>query len=242
MINIIPAIDIINGKCVRLIKGDYGNSTVYELSPIEYAQMIDCYSIAEVHIVDLDGAKLGRPCNLKILRDIIDRTLLRVQWGGGVRGASDIRTLFDYGVSRVICGSIAVENPKIFAAWLHRFGGNNIVLAADSIDGNIAIKGWRKISTTSITDLIDTFLPEGLEHVLCTDISHDGMMDGPAYDLYSSLQKRYPSLDIIVSGGISSMSQVKRLNSYGLKSVVIGKALYENKISLNEISLWQQKG
>lgn len=234
-INIIPAIDLIDGKCVRLTKGDYSQKKQYDASPIDMALRYQDIGIRRLHLVDLDGAKSSSPRNLHVLEEIATRTLLDIEWGGGIKNDEALRDAFNAGAHHLIIGSVAVSRPELFARWLDKYGGDRLILGADVNDGRVAINGWMDQSEQTIESLIDHFRPHGLREVICTDIAKDGMLQGPSFDLYARLQAAYPELDIIVSGGISAMDDIYRLNEMNLRHVIVGKAIYEGRISLEEI-------
>ena len=234
-INIIPAIDLIDGKCVRLTKGDYSQKKQYDASPLDMALRYQDIGIHRLHLVDLDGAKSSSPRNLHVLEEIATRTSLDIEWGGGIKSDEALRNAFNAGAHHLIIGSVAVSRPEQFARWLDQYGGDRLILGADVNDGRVAINGWMDQSEQTIESLIDRFRPYGLREVICTDIAKDGMLQGPSFDLYARLQAAYPELDIIVSGGISAMDDIYRLNEMNLRHVIVGKAIYEGRISLEEI-------
>lgn len=238
MIEIIPAIDIIDGRCVRLSQGDYGKQTTYDVSPLEMALMYAEAGVRRIHLVDLDGAKAGKPCNLDVLGKIAAEGSLDVEWGGGIKSEEHLQAVLDAGAGHAIIGSLAVKNPKTMEEWLQRYGGSRIVLGADLRNGKVAVSGWLEDSPFSIHDLLDRFIPRGLEEVITTDISKDGMLEGPSEDLYTGLAARYPDIIFTVSGGISSMDDILRLDKLGLPRVIVGKAIYEGRITLDEISAY----
>lgn len=235
MINIIPAIDLINGKCVRLTKGDYNQKKQYDASPLDMALRYQDVGIRRLHLVDLDGAKSSSPHNLHVLEEIATRTSLDIEWGGGIKSDEALRDAFNAGAHHLIIGSVAVSQPELFTHWLEQYGGNRLILGADVNDGRVAIHGWLEQSEQTIEELIDRFRPHGLREVICTDISKDGMLQGPSFDLYTRLQTAYPEQNIIVSGGISTMDDIYRLNEMNLHHVIVGKAIYEGRITLEEI-------
>ena len=240
MINVIPAIDLIDGKCVRLTKGDYNQKKQYDASPLDMALRYQDIGIRRLHLVDLDGAKSSSPKNLHLLEAIATRTSLDIEWGGGIKSDEALRDAFNAGANHLIIGSVAVSKPKLFARWLDEFGGDRLVLGADVNDGRVAINGWLEESEQTIEALIDRFVPNGLREVICTDIAKDGMLQGPTFDLYARLQEKYSEQDIIVSGGISKMDDIRRLNEMNLRHVIVGKAIYEGRITLEELKLWLQ--
>ena len=240
MINVIPAIDLIDGKCVRLTKGDYSQKKQYDASPIDMALRYQDIGIRRLHVVDLDGAKSSSPKNLHVLEEIAIRTSLEIEWGGGIKSDQALYDAYNAGADYLIIGSVAVTKPDLFARWLDEYGGNRLILGADVHDGRVAINGWLEKSKLTIDALIDRFMPHGLREVICTDISKDGMLQGPTFDLYARLQEKYSEQDIIVSGGISKMGDIHRLNEMNLRHVIVGKAIYEGRITLEELKLWLQ--
>ena len=235
MINIIPAIDLIDGKCVRLTKGDYNQKKEYSASPLDMALRYQDIGIQRLHLVDLDGAKSSSPKNLHVLEKIATRTSLDIEWGGGIKSDEALRDAFNAGANHLIIGSVAASQPERFAQWLDVYGGNRLILGADVSDGRVAINGWLEKSETTIEELIERFRSHGLREVICTDITKDGMLQGPTFELYARLQDAYPEQDIIVSGGISSMDDIFKLDEMGLRHVIVGKAIYEGRIVLEDI-------
>ena len=237
-IEIIPAIDIIEGRCVRLSQGDYDRRKVYDASPVDMAKRYADCGVKRIHVVDLDGAKSSSPKNLRTLEQMAVGAGVEIEWGGGIKSEESLRALFDYGATYAIVGSVAAREPMLFAQWLAAFGGERMVLGADVRDGKISVNGWQEDLAITIEELIDGFLPMGLSQVVCTDITRDGMLQGPTDELYVQLQGRYPTVDFTVSGGIGSMADIVRLNDKGLRKVIIGKAIYENRITLKDIEQW----
>lgn len=232
---IIPAIDLIDGKCVRLTKGDYDQKKQYDASPLDMAMRYEDIGIRRLHLVDLDGAKSSTPKNLHVLEEIATRTSLDIEWGGGIKSDQALRDAFNAGAGHLIIGSVAVSHPELFAQWLRQFGGDRLILGADVKDGHVAINGWLEQSEQTIEALIDRFIPNGLHEIICTDIAKDGMLQGPTFELYARLQAAYPEQDIIVSGGISCIDDIHRLHEMGLRRVIVGKAIYEGRITLEEL-------
>ena len=239
---IIPAIDHMDGKCVRLTQGDYGQKREYSADPIDMAKQYEDCGITRLHVVDLDGAKAKKPCNLAVLEKIAARTSLDVEWGGGIKDASSLEAALDAGAGRIICGSIAVDDRLEFTTWLSEYGPSQIVLGADVRDGKVATHGWLKDSGLPLEDLMEWYVPEGLSQMICTDISKDGMLQGPDFDFYVSLKDAWPMVDVTLSGGISCMADIIKASELGLHSVIVGKAIYEGKISMKEIESWLLKG
>ena len=239
MIDVIPAIDIIDGRCVRLSKGDYASEKVYG-EPLEMAKAFAGAGASRIHLVDLDGAKASSPANLRTLEKIAAEGSLKIEWGGGIKSPEALGQVFDAGANYAIVGSIAATSPELFNEWLKDFGPDRIILGADIKNGKIAVKGWLEESSTGICELIDGFLPYGLKQVICTDISRDGMLCGPALALYRELAARYPSLRFTVSGGISCAADIREVEAAGLPAVIVGKAYYEGRITLAELKQWWQ--
>ncbi|WP_340073757.1 1-(5-phosphoribosyl)-5-[(5-phosphoribosylamino)methylideneamino]imidazole-4-carboxamide isomerase [Leptobacterium sp. I13] len=232
---IIPAIDIINGKCVRLTKGDYSTQKIYNEDPLEVALQFEAHGIHYAHVVDLDGAKSHHIVNYKILERIATRTNLKIDFGGGIKSDEDIKIAFECGASQVTGGSIAIKNPELFNTWIQQYGSSNIILGADVNDQRIAINGWKETSEESLIPFIKRYVDEGIKYVICTDISKDGMLKGPSFKLYQSVLNKIENLHLIASGGISSMEDIAELAVIGCEGAIIGKAIYENKISLKEL-------
>lgn len=237
-IEIIPAIDIIGGRCVRLSQGDYHRRRVYDASPEDMAKRYADCGVRRIHVVDLDGAKSSSPRNLRTLERMACCAGVDIEWGGGIKSEESLRALFDYGARYAIVGSVAARNPGLFAGWLLSFGGERMVLGADVRDGRVSVNGWQEDLGIGVDDMVEEFLPQGLTQVICTDISRDGMLQGPSFDLYTDLQGRYAKVDFTVSGGISSMDDIVRLDELGLRKVIVGKAIYENRITLKDIERW----
>lgn len=237
MIELIPAIDIIDGKCVRLTKGDYNNKKIYNENPITVAQEFEKQGFRRLHIVDLDGAKSNHIVNVDILKRITSETNLIVDFGGGIKTDNDIELAFENGASMVTIGSIAVTQPKLFVSWIDKYGPERIILGADVRKGKISINGWKEDSTEELLPFLKYYIDKGINKVLCTDISKDGMLQGTAIELYKSVMREYPSLQLIASGGVSCLSDIIELENNGIPAVVFGKAIYEGKINLNE--LWE---
>ena len=239
MIEIIPAIDLIDGRCVRLTRGDYGQKKVYDGAPVEMAQRYADAGVSRIHLVDLDGAKAGSPCNLRTLEAVASAVPCELEWGGGISSPEALESVFNAGATHAIIGSIAALQPERFEEWLGRFG-SRLILGADVRDGLVAVKGWTSLSQLGVEDLVQRFLPLGLKECIVTDISRDGMLGGPSSALYQRLQEAFPTLSFTVSGGISSMDDIRALDAMGLKKVIVGKAIYEERITLKDIALWSQ--
>lgn len=235
MIELIPAIDIIDGKCVRLAKGDYAAKTVYDGSPAEMAEMFKAAGFKRLHVVDLDGAKSEHVVNLKVLKEITSHTGLTVDFGGGVKTEDDIRRVFDCGAALVTVGSVAVTQRDLFVEWLDKFGPGRIILGADVRDGKISINGWLDDTQEDIAEFLEYYIAKGVENVLCTDISKDGMLQGPAFGLYKKILAGFPGINLIASGGVSCAADIRRLEREGVPSVVFGKAIYEGKVDIRTL-------
>ncbi|MDJ0646241.1 MAG: 1-(5-phosphoribosyl)-5-[(5-phosphoribosylamino)methylideneamino]imidazole-4-carboxamide isomerase [Flavobacteriaceae bacterium] len=241
---IIPAIDIIDGKCVRLSKGDYATKKVYNESPLEVAKEFEAHGIQYLHLVDLDGAKSKHIVNYKILEKIAIKTSLKIDFGGGLKTNDDLRIAFESGAHQITGGSIAVKNPEIFKSWLHKYGPDKIILGADATNEKVAISGWLEESDQELIPFISSYQKEGVRYVICTDISKDGMLQGPSFELYKRIladchsdpeHSGEESLKLVASGGISSFDELPKLASIGCEGTIIGKAIYENKISLKQL-------
>jgi phosphoribosylformimino-5-aminoimidazole carboxamide ribotide isomerase len=239
MIELIPAIDIIGGQCVRLTKGDYDQKTVYRDSPAEVAKEFEQIGFKRLHVVDLDGAKSKHIVNNEVLRRVTTDTQLVVDFGGGIKTDEDIEKAFAAGASMVTIGSIAVTDPDLFMGWLEKYGAEHIILGADVRHGKISINGWKEDSAEDLLPFLKKYVDAGVKNVLCTEISKDGTLTGPAIELYQSIMAAYPGLHLIASGGVSSIDDIKALEAAGIPAVVFGKAIYEGKINLNELWDWQ---
>ena len=232
---IIPAIDIIEGKCVRLSKGDYSTKKIYNEDPLEVAKSFEGSGIQFLHLVDLDGAKASKIINWKVLETIANKTNLTIDFGGGVKSDEDLKIAFDAGASQVTGGSIAVKDPDTFKRWLIDFGSDRIILGADSKNGKIAVSGWEEESEIMLKPFIANYLEEGIKYVISTDISKDGMLEGAAVDLYRDLINSFETMALIASGGVTTMEDVMRLDEIGCEGAIIGKAIYEGYISLKQL-------
>ncbi len=235
MIELIPAIDIINGQCVRLTKGDYNQKTVYRDSPAEVAKEFEAIGFRRLHVVDLDGAKSKHIVNDAVLTAITTETNLAVDFGGGIKTDEDIEKAFAAGAAMVTVGSIAVTQPDLFMGWLEKYGPERMILGADVRHGKISINGWKEDSTEDLLPFLRKYIEAGVRNVLCTEISKDGTLSGPAVDLYSEVMNTYPDLHLIASGGVSSLDDIKALDAAGIPAVVFGKAIYEGRINLREL-------
>lgn len=235
MIELIPAIDIIEGKCVRLTQGDYNQKTVYNEDPLEVARMFEDNGLKRLHLVDLDGAKAQHIVNYKVLERIATHTNLVIDFGGGLKHDSDLEVAFNSGARMVTGGSIAVKNPDIFSSWLEKFGRDRIILGADVKDHKIAVSGWKEETDLQLNDFLKSYVDKGIYKVISTDISKDGMLQGPATDLYKQMMVDFPELYVIASGGVSGIDDIEALNEAGVHAVIFGKAIYEGRINLRDL-------
>ncbi|HEX8547757.1 MAG TPA: 1-(5-phosphoribosyl)-5-[(5-phosphoribosylamino)methylideneamino]imidazole-4-carboxamide isomerase, partial [Cytophagaceae bacterium] len=236
MIKIIPAIDIIDGKCVRLTQGDFLQKKKYHDDPLEVAKTFQDAGITNLHLVDLDGARQKHIVNHKVLEAIASKTSLKVDFGGGLQSDDDLRIAFECGAAQITGGSIAVREPVLFESWINNFGSEKIILGADAKDGKIAVSGWQEITKLHIFDFIEDYLNKGIKYVLCTDISKDGLLQGPSFDLYKEILERFPNVKLIASGGVTTIKDIEKLEELGLYGAIIGKAYYEGHIKLTELS------
>ncbi len=239
MIELIPAIDLIDGKCVRLTKGDYATKKVYNEDPVAVAREFESHGFRRLHVVDLDGARSKHIVNHKVLeRMAAAAPKLVIDFGGGIKSADDLRIAFDSGAAMVTVGSVAATHPDLFCEWLRQYGPQRLILGADVKNGLISINGWKEESTQELIPFLSRFMQEGVRHVLCTDISKDGMLQGPATPLYRKIMAEFPECALIASGGVGSMQDIVDLDKAGIPAVVFGKAIYEGKISLEELAEW----
>lgn len=236
MIDIIPAIDIIDGKCVRLSQGDYNTSKVYAADPLDMAKAFEDAGVRRLHLVDLDGAKSKHVVNCATLERIAARTSLVIDFGGGIKTDDDLQRVFDSGAQMVTVGSVAATDPLLFEGWLERYGSDRIILGADVHDEQIAVNGWKEQSALQLFPFLEDYCRKGVQKVLCTDIRCDGMLSGPSLELYKKIMRQFPSLYLVASGGISSMHDIAALHEAGIPAVVVGKAIYEHRITLREIT------
>jgi len=232
---IIPAIDIIEGKCVRLSKGDYSTKIIYNENPVEVAKEFEAHGIEYLHLVDLDGAKASHIVNHKVLEAIASKTNLSIDFGGGLKTNEDLKIAFESGANQITGGSIAVKSPTIFKKWLSEYGSNKIILGADANNEKIAIGGWLEESDKELIPFVQAYQKEGVSYVICTDISKDGMLQGPSFDLYKKMLTQIPNIKLIASGGISTFDELPKLAEMGCEGTIIGKAIYENRISLKQL-------
>ncbi|GAA3508066.1 1-(5-phosphoribosyl)-5-[(5-phosphoribosylamino) me thylideneamino]imidazole-4-carboxamide isomerase [Aquimarina addita] len=232
---IIPAIDIIDGKCVRLSKGDYDTKKIYNENPLEVAKEFEAHGIQYLHLVDLDGAKSKHIVNHKVLEQIASGTGLNIDFGGGLKTDNDLRIAFESGANQITGGSIAVKDPEVFKSWLQKFGADKIILGADAHNEKIAVSGWLEESDKELIPFINEYQKEGVSYVICTDISRDGMLEGPSFELYKRIIDETENIKLIASGGISTFDELPKLAELGCEGTIIGKAIYENRISLKQL-------
>jgi len=232
---IIPAIDIIDGKCVRLSKGDYSTKKIYNENPLEVAKAFEGVGIKYLHLVDLDGAKSKEIVNYKILEQIATKTSLKIDFGGGLKSDKDLNIAFECGANQVTGGSIAVKDPEVFKTWLKAYGSDKIILGADAHEEKVAISGWLESSDKELIPFIQEYKNEGIHYVICTDISKDGMLEGPSFELYKRILMQVPEIALIASGGISHYDELAQLAEMGCEGTIIGKAIYENRISMQQL-------
>ncbi len=232
---IIPAIDIIEGKCVRLSKGDYNTKIIYNENPLEVAKSFEAHGIEYLHLVDLDGAKSNQIVNYKILEQIASQTNLKIDFGGGLKSDVDLKIAFESGASQITGGSIAVKNRAIFEKWIAEYGSNKIILGADANNEKVAVSGWLEESNEDLVPFIKNYQNKGIQYVICTDIAKDGMLEGPSFDLYAKILAESRGIKLIASGGISTFDELPKLAELGCEGTIIGKAIYEGRISLKEL-------
>ncbi len=238
MIEIIPAIDIIEGKCVRLSKGDYNSKKIYNESPVEVAKEFEANGIRRLHVVDLDGAASHHIVNYRILEQIATQTSLIIDFGGGIKSDEDLAIAFESGAQMITGGSIAVKEPELFTQWLNKYGADKIILGADVKDKKIAVNGWKDGTEIELIPFLNQFIEKGIQKVICTDIECDGMLQGPSVELYKEILEKFPSLYLIASGGVSCMDDIIKLEEAKIPAVIFGKALYEGKIELKELKIF----
>ena len=232
---IIPAIDIIDGKCVRLSKGDYDTKIIYNENPLEVAKSFEAHGIEYLHLVDLDGAKSSKIVNYKILEQISNQTSLKIDFGGGLKSDDDLRIAFESGANQITGGSIAVKNRAIFEKWISEYGSDKIILGADAKDEKIAVSGWLEDSNEDLIPFIQDYQTKGIQYVICTDIAKDGMLEGPSFDLYEKILAEAKGVKLIASGGISTFDELPKLAELGCEGTIIGKAIYEGRITLKQL-------
>ncbi|MGM9796663.1 MAG: 1-(5-phosphoribosyl)-5-[(5-phosphoribosylamino)methylideneamino]imidazole-4-carboxamide isomerase [Parabacteroides sp.] len=235
MIELVPAIDLIEGKCVRLTQGDYNTQKIYNEDPLEVAKQFEDNGIRRLHVVDLDGARAGHIANYRILERLATRTSLIIDFGGGLKAEGDLEIAFESGAQKVTGGSIAVKQPEIFTAWITKFGSERIILGADAKEKKIAISGWKEKTNLELIPFIESYYNKGITQVICTDIARDGMLQGPSVDLYQEILDAVPNLTLIASGGVSSVADIECLDEAGIPAVIFGKAIYEGRIKLKDL-------
>jgi len=238
--HLIPAIDIIDGKCVRLTQGDYAQKTVYNNDPLEVAKQFEDAGLTRLHLVDLDGAKAGKVTNGKVLESIAKHTSLIIDFGGGIKTASDLQTVFDSGAALATIGSLAVKDEALFTQWLEKYGAQKFLLGADVKNEKIAVGGWLETTDIDVIGFIRKYVEKGISQVFCTDVSKDGKLEGPSIELYQKIIQAFPQLYFIASGGVSSVADLEALKNIGCKGAIVGKAIYEQRISLAELQKLEQ--
>ena len=233
---IIPAIDIIEGKCVRLTEGDYAQKKIYNENPLEVAKAFEGIGLMRLHLVDLDGAKAGQVVNWKVLEKIANNTELKIDFGGGIKTEATLKTVLDTGASYATIGSLAVRNELLFQEWIARFGAKVFMLGADVLEEKIAIGGWLEKTEISVFDFMKSYIDKGVKQIFCTDIKKDGKLQGPSIELYQKIIEKFPALHLIASGGVSSLDDLIELEEIGCAAAIVGKAIYENKITISELA------
>ena len=233
---IIPAIDIIEGKCVRLTEGDYAQKKIYNENPLEVAKAFEGIGLMRLHLVDLDGAKAGEVVNWKVLEKIANQTQLKIDFGGGIKTEATLKTVLDTGDKYATIGSLAVKSPEIFQEWIARFGAKVFMLGADVFEEKIAIGGWLEKTNITVFDFMKLYMDKGVKQIFCTDIQKDGKLEGPSIELYQKILEQFPTLHLIASGGVSSLDDLIELEEIGCSAAIVGKAIYENKITINELA------
>lgn len=232
---IIPAIDIIEGKCVRLSKGDYDTKKIYNENPLEVAKSFEAHGIEYLHLVDLDGAKSSQIVNYKVLEQIASKTKLKIDFGGGLKSDADLKIAFENGANQITGGSIAIKQSDVFKSWIQQYGADKIILGADAMNEKVAISGWLEESQEELIPFIQSYQKEGIQYVICTDISKDGMLEGPSFELYQRILEQTTDLKLIASGGISTFEELPKLAELGCEGTIIGKAIYEGRITLKQL-------
>jgi phosphoribosylformimino-5-aminoimidazole carboxamide ribotide isomerase len=233
---IIPAIDLIDGKCVRLTEGDYAQKKIYNEDPLEVAKAFEGIGLMRLHLVDLDGAKAGEVVNWKVLEKIANQTQLSIDFGGGIKKEATLKTVFDTGAKYATIGSLAVKNRVVFEEWIERFGANAFMLGSDVFEEKIAIGGWIEKTDIDVYEFIQSYMNKGIAQIFCTDIQKDGKLAGPSIDLYKRIIEKFPALQLIASGGVSKMEDLHTLRTIGCAGAIVGKAIYENRITLEELA------
>ena len=237
MIELIPAIDIIDGKCVRLTKGDYGSKTVYDLNPLDFAKEIEALGYRRLHMVDLDGARSSHVVNMEVLSEVATHTSLQIDFGGGIKTDADLEAVFDNGAAYATIGSVAAKEPELMDRWIARYGADRLILGADVKGGFVCVSGWKEKSRKRLMPFLQSYYAKGIRQVLCTDISKDGMLQGTAVELYKEIMRQLPDLQLIASGGVSCEKDIAQLDSAGIPAVVFGKAIYEGRIDLRRLKI-----
>ncbi len=235
MIELVPALDIIDGRCVRLTKGDYEQVKVYNDNPVDIAKSFEELGVKRLHVVDLDGAKNRHVVNIDILGKITATTSLRVDYGGGIKSDDDIKAVFEHGADMATIGSVAITDQELFIKWLDIYGSDHIILGADVRDGKVSINGWKEDSNTDIFSFLNQYQGYGVKNILCTDISRDGTLEGPSFELYEEIRRRFPELYLIASGGVAEVADVMKLETMSVQSVILGKSIYEGRIDLEKL-------
>ncbi len=238
---IIPAIDLIDGKCVRLTQGDYAQKTIYNENPLEVARMFEDAGLRRLHLVDLDGAKTGAVKNWKVLESLAGKTQLVIDFGGGIKKEEDLKIVFESGAAMATIGSLAVKEEAVFVHWIEQYGADKFLLGADVREEKIAISGWLEKTDIDIYDFIGNYQSKGVQQIFCTDVSKDGKLEGPATELYKSILNRYRELQLIASGGVSNSKDLEDLLLAGCSGAIVGKAIYENRISLKDLSRFNEQ-
>ena len=233
---IIPAIDIIEGKCVRLTVGDYAQKKIYNEDPLEVAKAFEGIGLMRLHLVDLDGAKAGEVVNWKVLEKLANQTQLKIDFGGGIKTEATLKTVLDTGATYATIGSLAVKSPEIFQEWIARFGAKVFMLGADVFEEKIAIGGWLEKTNITVFDFMKSYMQKGVKQIFCTDIKKDGKLEGPSIELYQKILEQFPDLQLIASGGVSSLDDLIQLEEIGCSAAIVGKAIYENKITISELA------
>jgi phosphoribosylformimino-5-aminoimidazole carboxamide ribotide isomerase len=234
MIQIIPAIDLIDGKCVRLTQGDYNQKKEYNSNPLEVAKAFEGAGIQRLHLVDLDGAKAKHIVNHKVLETIASKTNLHIDFGGGLQSDEDLKIAFEAGAKQITGGSIAIKNEELFSSWIEKFGAEKIILGADAKNKMVAVSGWQETTSVSVFDLIEKYTQKGIKYTISTDVAKDGLLQGPSFDLYQEMQEKFPKLNIVASGGVTVFDDILKLDLMGIFAVIVGKAFYEGNISLKD--------
>ena len=232
---IIPAIDLIEGKCVRLEKGDYARKKVYQENPLEVAKKFEAHGLKYLHLVDLDGAKAGKIVNARVLEKLATHTQLRIDFGGGIKSDADVKTAFDAGAQQINIGSTAVKDRALMMRWIEQFGPESMILSADVKEGKIAIDAWQRLTDIDLMDFIKDYRAAGIRTISCTDIAKDGMLQGASVDLYQEVMKAFPDIQLVASGGVTSLEDIERLQQLDLFGAIVGKAIYEGRISLKDL-------